>query len=303
MISSGGPSGTTQSFYSINSTSDLAQVMDISGGTKFSMSMGVASASASTKVSFFEETKTNSQTRTIVSSWSYVDPTKYISGDVTVKPEYQAIAGTAAFRAACGDYLVVGMQKGRWMYGKAQLFVKDTTTMSKLAASGNADVQYATYSAEADASSVKSLAAASSTQEVQIKVTSSGTAMTANTPDQLIDMAAKFPGEAGPKQVYKLTLVPYKELVANWPATDVLAKPTPETMLGEIADAAYALKALDEDTTFMVDNPSLFAMGTTQARRDARVYFHKGRRTYYRKELEQIRNAAVGCDTSWGVKC
>jgi hypothetical protein len=84
--------------------------------------------------------------QTIVASYNKVDPMAYIAGDINLRPEYLKLVGTAAFREQCGDYLVIGEQKGRWFYGTVQLTVSDTTTASVLSQKGDLDASYATAS-------------------------------------------------------------------------------------------------------------------------------------------------------------
>ena len=121
-----GASGDDFKFNSIISNSQLADEMGLSVATKFSASMGVASASSSSKVDFFKSTKTNFLTHTILASYNNVEPMKYIAGDLTLKPEFLAMVGTPEFRAKCGDYVIIGEQQGRWFYGTVQLVDSET---------------------------------------------------------------------------------------------------------------------------------------------------------------------------------
>lgn len=296
---SGGASGDAFKFSSIVSNAQLADEMGLSVATKFSASMGVASASTSAKVDFFQSTKTNLLTHTILASYNNVEPMKYIAGDLNLKPEYLAMLGTPAFRQQCGDYVIVGEQKGRWFYGTVQLVVKDTLTESKLAANGAVEAQYGTASAEANVSSIKKLKDASQSQDLQIRVTSSGTNSASLTVDQFLAQVSAFPGAAGPGQTYKLKAVPYEAIVANWPVTDPLAPMTSEQKLTRVAEAAWGLTALIADSNFVMQHAALFALGTTPAKRDARLAFIKARRNWYQGQLDGMRGQAKNCDVDW----
>lgn len=294
-----GASGDDFRFSSIISNAQLADEMDLSVSTKFSASMGVASASSSAKVDFFQKTKTNFLTHTILASYNNVEPMKYIGGDITLKPEYLAKVGTPEFRAQCGDYVIIGEQQGRWYFGTVQLSVKDTTTESKLAAGGTVDASYATMSASASVNTLNKMKEASSTQDLLIRVTSSGTSSASLTIDQFLAQVQAFPGANGPKQTYKLKAVPYEAIVANWPATDPLAPMTSAQKLTKVAEAAWGLTALIADSEFVLQNAKLFALGTTPAKRDARLAHIKARRNWYQAQLDGMRSSAKNCDVDW----
>lgn len=295
-----GASGDDFKFSSIISNAQLADEMDLSVATKFSASMGVASASSSAKVDFFRSTKTNFLTHTILASYNNVEPMKYIGGDLTLRPEYLAMIGTPAFRQQCGDYVIVGEQKGRWFFGTVQLNVKDTATESKLAAGGSVDATYGTFAAEVSVNTVNKMKEASSTQDLLIRVTSSGTNSASLTIDQFLAQVQAFPGQNGPKQTYKLKAVPYEAIVANWPVTDPLAPLTSEQKLTRVAEAAWGLTALIDDSDFVLQNAKLFALGTTPAKRDARLGHIKARKKWYQAQLDDMRNRAKNCDVDWG---
>lgn len=294
-----GASGDDFKFSSIISNSQLADEMDLSVATKFSASMGVASVSSSAKVDFFQSTKANYLTHTILASYNKVDPMKYVAGDLTLKPEYLALVGTPAFRQQCGDYVIIGEQQGRWFFGTVQLVVKDTVTESKLASSGGVDATYATLAAEVNLSTINKLKQASSSQDLQIRVTSSGTNSASLTIDQFLAQVNAFPGANGPKQTYKLKAVPFESIVANWPQTDPLAPLTSEQKLSKVAEAAWGLTALIADSDFVAQNAKLFALGSTPAKRDARVAHIKARRGWYQAQLDSMRNQAKNCDVDW----
>ena len=297
-----GASGDNFKFSSIISNSQLADEMDLSVATKFSASMGVASVNSSAKVDFFKSTRTNFLTHTILASYNNVEPMKYIAGELTLKPEYLALVGTPAFRQQCGDYVIIGEQKGRWFFGTVQLSVKDTATQSKLAAGGTVDAQYGTFAAEVSVNTVKKMKEASSTEDLQIRVTSSGTDSASLTIDQFLAQVKAFPGANGPKQTYKLKAVPFESIVANWPATaDPLAPLTADQKLSRVAEAAWGLTALIADSDFVTQNHKLFALGTTPGKRDARKAHIKARRSFYQTELNDMRNRARSCDVDWNA--
>jgi len=295
-----GASGDNFKFSSIISNSQLADEMGLSVATKFSASMGVASVNTSAKVDFFQSTKTNFLTHTILASYNNVEPMKYIAGELKLKPEYLALVGTPAFRQQCGDYVIIGEQKGRWFYGTVQLSVLDTVTASKLAVNGAVEGQYGTASAEASTNTLNKMKSASNTQDLQIRVTSSGTNSASLTIDQFLAQVKAFPGANGPKQTYKLKAVPIEAIVANWPATDPLAPITAEQKLTRLAEAAWGLTALIADSDFVTQNPKLFALGTTPALRNARIAHMKARRGWYQSQLDDMRSRAKNCDVDWG---
>ncbi|MDC0722466.1 hypothetical protein [Nannocystis bainbridge] len=302
VVDGSGASGDEFKFSSVVSNSQLADEMNLAVNTKFSASMGLVSANASSKVDFFQSTKTNFNTHTILAKYHNVEPMKFTAGDINLKPEYLAMIGTPAFRQQCGDYVLIGEQKGRWFFGTVQLSVRDTATESKLAASGVIGVEYATMNAEVGVSTINKLKQASSTQDLEIHVTSSGSNSASLSVDQFLQQVQSFPGQNGPKQTFKLMAVPYEDIVANWPVGNPLAPITSEQKLTKLAEAAWGLTALIDDSDFMIQNAKLFALGTTPAKRDARVAFIKARRTYYQTQLADMRNRARDCDVDWAGK-
>lgn len=300
LLDGSGASGDEFKFSSIISNSQLADEMNLAINTKFSASMGVASTSSSSKVDFFQSTKTNLLTHTILAKYNNVEPMKFIGGAINLKPEYLAMVGTPAFRQQCGDYIVIGEQKGRWFFGTVQLSVRDTATESRLAASGIVSAQYGTFSGEVGVNTIDKLTQASKSQDLDIHVTSSGTNSASLTIKQFLDQVKAFPGQNGPKQTYKLMAVPYEDIVANWPVTDPLAPMTAEAKLTRLAEAAWGLTALIDDSDFVIQNAKLFALGTAPGKRDARIAYVKARRAWYQGQLADMRNRAKNCDVDWG---
>lgn len=299
LLDGSGASGDEFKFSSIISNSQLADEMNLAINTKFSASMGVASTNSSAKVDFFQSTRTNLLTHTILARYNNVEPMKFIAGDINLKPEYLAMVGTPAFRQQCGDYIVIGEQKGRWFFGTVQLSVRDTATESRLAAGGLVSAQYGTFSGEVGVSTLEKLTQASKTQDLDIHVTSSGTSSASLTIEQFKAQVKAFPGHNGPKQTYKLMAVPYEDIVANWPVTDPLAPLTAEAKLSRLAEAAWGLTALIDDSDFVIQNAKLFALGTTPAKRDGRIAYIKARRAWYQGQLADMRNRAKNCDVDW----
>lgn len=298
-IDVGGPSGDTLQFNSVKSNDELADDMDLSVSAKFAMSMGVASTSASTKVKFLQGTKTSFFTHTILASYSSVEPMKYIAGSIVLKPEYKAMLGTPAFRAACGDYVVIGMQGGRWLYGTVQLVAKDTTTQSRLAAGGAVDVESGTMSSGGGVNTVNAMKSASNSNDLTIRVSTSGSQTNPVNIDQFIAFVQAFPKQNGAKQTYKLKAVPYEGVVDDWPPSNPLAPLTDLIKLNTLAEAAWGLIALAEDTNFVTQNAGVFALGTTPAKRTARANFIKARRGFYLSQLDALRSGAKNCDVDW----
>jgi hypothetical protein len=298
-----GASGDDLHYSFVTTNDQLADAMDLSVRTKFSMSMGVASVSASAKVKFFQETKTNFSTLTILASYNMVEPMKYIAGDISLKPEYLAMVGTPQFRAQCGDYLIIGQQSGRWLDGTVQLIAKDTTTASRLAVGGVLEGEYGTASASVGVDTLNKMKNSSNSKDLQIRLTSSGAGSAPLSVDDFIKVVKEFPGKNGPKQTYKLKAVPYESIVANWPPSNPLAPITAEQKLNAVAEAAWGLSALTEDSDFVTQNPGLFATGTTPAKRDARIAHIKARRAFYQGSLSSMRNIAKNCDAEWTSAC
>jgi hypothetical protein len=299
-IDAGGPSGNVAHYTAVNSSSELADEMDLSVATKYSMSMGVVNTSASSKVGFFQKTKVNRSSLTILANWSGVDPMKYIDGDITLKPEYLAMVGTPAFRANCGDFLVVGMQSGRWLYGTVQVSSESTQMQSQLVAGGAISAEGGGQSGSVDVGGLNKIANSITNAKIDFELVTS--ANSNNTPKTVKDFdkfVTTFPGMAGAKQIYKLKAVPYEKIIANWPQTNPLAPLTDADKLNVLGEAAWTLVALIDDTDFVTKNIGLFAVGSTPAKRDARNAYLKSRREFYKSQLDAMRNGAKNCDVDW----
>jgi hypothetical protein len=292
-----GGGGEDMHFSRVTSNSQLADAMGLSVGVKFSASMGFASASASDKVGFFQNTKTNMLTETILASFSKVDPMAYIAGDISVKPEYVKLIGTPAFREQCGDYLVIGEQKGRWYYGTVQLVISDTSTESKLVQAGDAEASYATASLSVSEGTVNSMKSATGSKDLEIQVTSSGTKTMSLNVKEFLNQVHEFPKQNGAKELFKLKAVPYESIVVNWPPQNPLAPITEADKLDAIASAAFGFESLIEDSDFILRNPKLFALGVTK--REARLQYIKARHAFYQQSLAAMRKDAKTCDVDW----
>jgi hypothetical protein len=299
----GGAGGDSFSYHRVTSNYQLADSMDLSIRTRFSASMGVASGSSDSKLGLFESTKTNTLTQTIVASYKKVEPFKYISGEIRLKPEYAKLAGKPAFREQCGDYFIVGVQEGRWMYGVVQLVVDDVETASKLGLSSKVGASYVGQSASASLKSLNELKNTSHKNDLKVDVISSGTKRASVTIDQFLKQVESFPGAKGSKATFKLKAIPYEDVVVNWPSKDPLAPMTSDEKLGKLVEAAYGLEALSEDTRFVKDNKALFALGTEPAKRKERLEYYESRLGDYRDELADLRKKAQNCDVDWKPKC
>ena len=298
-----GGGGDKFSFSSISTNEQLADAMGLSVGARFSASMGVASMSASDKVSFFNKTKTNSTSLTLLASYADVDPVQYIGGEIKLKPEYLAMVGKPAFRENYGDYVIIGEQSGRWFYGTVQLAITDTVTASQLANSGVLDASYMTASMGLSENLVSKMKQASHGKDLEISVTSSGTKSAAMNVDQFLAQVHSFPNAKGPRETYKLKAIPYEAIVANWPPSNPLAPLTAAQKLDAVTSAAFDLIALGDDSDFLVHNPALFALGTNKEKREARLGYIKRRRAWYSGQLNDMRKAAKNCDVEWKDEC
>lgn len=109
----------------------------------------------------------------------------------------------------------------------------------------------------------------------------------------------RLPQPAGAKQIYKLKVVPYEKIIANWPPTKDLAPLTEGDKLNVLGEAAWVLVALIDDTDFVTKNLGLFAIGSTPAKREARSSYLRGRRDFYKSQLDAMRNSAKNCDVDW----
>jgi hypothetical protein len=295
-----GNGGVAQHYSLATNSSQLADALGVSVGAKFSVSMGFASGSASEKVSFFQSTKTKMSTETIVSSFSDTEPMTYIAGEIKLKPEYAKLVSTPAFREQCGDYLIVGEQKGRWMYGTFQLDVEDTSTESRLATDGVVDASYATASMSVNEQTLEQIDSKTHGKGVTIELISSDARRQSTDLKGFLNAVRNFPHQNGHKETFKLKAVPYDAIVSNWPSKDILAPLTDADKLGIIASAAFTLQALIDDANFVTRNQSLFALGI--AKKAARVNYLTARANHYQAALDDIRKRAKGCDSDWSPK-
>lgn len=296
-----GNGGVSQHYSLATNSSQLADAMGVSIGAKFSASMGFASGSASEKVSFFQSTKTKLFTETIVSSFSDSEPMSYIAGEIKIKPEYaKLLSSPAAFREQCGDYVIVGEQKGRWMYGTFQLDVQDTSTESHLATAGVVDASWATASMSVSDKTLQDINEKTHGKGVTIAVISSDSKRSSTDLNGFLKAVHSFPRDNGRKETFKLKAVPYDAIVSNWPVKDVLAPLTDADKLGIIASAAFTLQALIDDAKYVTSNQALFALGI--AKKTARLNYLTARANRYQAELDDIRKRAKGCDSDWSPK-
>jgi hypothetical protein len=138
---------------------------------------------------------------------------------------------------------------------------------------------------------------ASGSHGLTIAVTSSGTRTNSLNIEQFMHQVHEFPHQGGAKETFKLKAVPYEDIVANWPPRNPLAPITDADKLDALAKAAYGFEALIDDSTFVVQNAKLFALGVTK--REARLGYMKARRNFYQAELDGMRKSAKNCDVDW----
>jgi hypothetical protein len=298
----GGGGGDIHDMSLMSSKQRLAQAMGVGVNASFQASMGVASASASDKLGFFQATETHLLAITVLAHYQRVEPVQFIQGDITLKPEFKSL-DKATFREKCGDYLIIGTQSGREFFGSATLRIDDEQTLSKMVDSAHAGFDYAFVSGQVGVDYLQKMKEASSSKDLEIHVQSTGTNRIATTMDGLIKEYQGFPTSKTPARTIKLIAIPYEKIVVDWPKENVLAPPTDEDMLGDLATAAWNLISLDEDARFVLDHRDVFAAGTTEKKRHERFAWLEERDRWYQAQLASLRAKAKDCDVNFDHAC
>ena len=194
--------------------SEIADEIGIGVRASFSLAMGVASASVDSSLSFLNETKTNYFQETYLASYSSLEEFRVIE-NVHLKDEYRSL-DPAEFRQRCGDYVIIGAQRGKAFYGTVQFEINDTGFRSEFEAEVGASGGGGNVSFEAFASAMKKQSNQRKVENLNIRYNSTGGARVAVTIDDFVDAYRTFPETERTTVVHYLA-VPYEDIVANWP--------------------------------------------------------------------------------------
>ncbi len=304
----GAASPGVDTFERVVTNSELVDAMDIGVQTGFKVSMGAFKASLDAKVGFLEQTSTSVHSVTMLATIKRNDSPKFISSktEVKLKPQYKSLS-PAEFKAKCGEFVVVGVQTGSEFFGTLQYEVKNVALKTEYDVGIKATAAYTAYEAQAAVSLKKKKESNINTDTLKAKIISTGHsgAVTGDGPtaEKKFFKAIDDFTRKGGKAITKLILVPYDEIVEDWPAKNPLAELSPEDKLDKLMDVAFGHKSLITDMGFITHNEKLFATGTTPAIRKKRLAMVETQIDEYKRSLTALQHDARDCDKKWDDKC
>ncbi len=295
----GGGSGDV--WKSISNNSELAEEMNLGVQVGFKVAMGVVKASVDTKVNFLSTTHTSFSSQTIFASRKSLDPAKFIKGDIKLKDEYKTLK-PSEFKNKCGEFMILGMQEGSEFFGTVQFEIRDTKTLTDFSTSTKAEGSYGTYSANVAFDFAKKKDNQQKLTNLTVNVITTGGNAPATTIEDFEREFKAYQTNAK-KAIVKLIAVPYEDIVADWPIKDPLAPMTADEKLDKLTEVAFAHVSLGTDVKFIKQNKDLFALGTTEKNRKAKLTAVEKLIVGYDSALEGLRKDAKGCDTDFSAKC
>ena len=293
--------GSDDVWKSISSNSELADEMALGVQVGFKVAMGVASASVDTKVDFLSKTQTNFTSQTILATHKSLDAPKFIKGDIKLKEEFKKLKGSE-FKAKCGEFMVLGMQEGSEFFGTVQFEIRDSSAMTDFSTATKASGSYGPYSANAAFDYAKKSSNKSKLTNLTVHAITSGGNLPMTTIEDFEREYKAYPTKAK-KSIIKIIAVPYEDIVADWPTGNPLAPMTADEKLDKLTEVAFAHVSLITDTKFITRSKELFALGTSENNRKAKLGAVENLVSVYEKQLDDLRKNAKGCENDFNSKC
>lgn len=315
-VGASGPASSAGTTWSLAMDQEnVASAMNLSAAASVQISFG-GSLSASDKGGFATKSKTSHSSLTIIGAWSQVNPMQILmpsSDPKGILINVARYANAAAFRAECGDFVVVGVQTGREIYGTFSVTNDSTSSNNKL--NNDAAVSYSSLMGSATASF--DYAAASSDSSLQSALAAQIWTNDVTPPvptnmkefqKEMSDYSSGAKYKPSSPAVVMLMLQPYSTIATNWPTAWVenpLA-PSPDDKLEWLASAAFTIQGLITDSQHVIDHGhphipdvlgynatggNLYALGLTDGKRRKNLDYIKSRNAFYRSELTDLQKA------------
>jgi hypothetical protein len=304
-----GPSPQAVSDFSARTTySQMTEAMHLSASLKVMMALGGSAAGVGFKSEFLQKVTSTEFKQSVFAQYHANDNPRYVDLTyVQLKPEYAAMladpARRAEFLAKCGSGFVFGIQRGSEFYGAAWVDQQSLTTWTQyqgLAAAGVGSSQNATSADIAIAQSMNSTFGAANVHARSVRTDITGI----NTTDvaSLISAFQQYGNLTGPRADLKLIIAPYA-FAAGYPPSDPLGPLPNDDMLEVLGNALWDLRALIDDSDFIIKHPDQHALGVSPGKRQQRLNDVQQLQTAWRRELANLGPQVQSCMSSFAASC
>lgn len=296
----------------VKSTSQVVENMNVSVSGQLSALTPKGTFGIAPKLELAKNTEISQYSESLF-AYSYArKPVVFLHpASIRLKPEYLSMLndsqkGIGAFRAACGDTFVWGIQKSREFYGIATLKRQTQEAWSQFKAGGSASYEAPSGAAsgEAEVGYSKTLKQYFGEDSLEVDSRSSDPSIkNSTTIDEMISQYRDFNKEskAGLKAT-KYVLGSYA-YAANWPIRDPLSPSNNDIGLSSVVKALWDLKTLEQDANFIENHHEQFAMGTKPDKREERMKAIKLARARWKSEFRKLTDLAANCLKDFDQQC
>ena len=304
---SGSPSADS-SFDSLTTLSQMADGMHLAASLKVMMALGGSAAGLSLKSDFLQSVASSQFKQSVFAKFVSSDKPKFVDpAYVQLKPEYVAMladpARRAEFLAKCGTGFVWGIRRGSEFFGAASVDQQSLTTWTQyqgmVAASAASDVN----AAGGQSSLAQSMS--STFGSANVKVISRRTDTTGTTPsnvESLVSAYQQYGTLTGAHADVKLIIAPYS-YAAGYPSSNPLAPLPNEEMLETLGSALWDLRALIDDSDFIIRHPDQYALGISPGKRQQRLRDVQQLQGVWKGELANLGPKVKACMSDFTAAC
>jgi len=300
--------GTTFEF--VENTSEIVSKsnLSVSAALKVHAFGGTYQLDNKTDVAAGTESSTYSQAL-FANAYRYNIPKFLDIGQVAFKPEARNLltsaGGKGQFKQQCGDAFVIGIQTGREFLGTATITKQTLKAWTQFANKTGASASGAWGSASGSVDIGKLMEQTFGSQNIVVKTYSTGS--NKQNPTQASELTGyykDFLNSSGPEKTVKLIVSPY-QLVGDYPWENPLQGTNKEDYIGMMVVGLWELKAAIRDANFVLDptTAGMFALGTTQAKKNDRTAYIRQMRDAWQREYEMLLGAAQKCNDQFTPVC
>ncbi len=307
IVESGSPSSDA-SFDSLTTVSQMAEGMHLAASLKVMMALGGGAAGVSLKSDFLQNVTSSQFKQSVFAKSVAYDKPKFVDPTyIQLKPEYVAMladpARRAEFIANCGNGFVWGIRRGSEFYGAAWVDQQSLTSWTQyqgmVAASAGSDLNSAGGQA-AIAQSMNSVFGVAS-----VKVNAKKTDTTGINPSDaasLVSAYQQYGTLTGAHADVKLIIAPYS-YAAGYPPANPFGPLPNEEMLETLGSALWDLRALIDDSDFIVKHPDQHALGISPGKRQQRLNDVQQLQGAWKGEFANLGPRVQACMSDFTASC
>ena len=302
---------------------EIANEMEMSVAASARFGYGGVRGYANSKFDVMEKAETSRKSRTMLAK--VVDPLPYEiididASNVLLEDRWREtyMESQSRFRENCGDAFVIGIQKGHYFYGVANLTETQEQQLSQRQLELGFGVQYTGNEAESEFERVNRALNEQSGFEFKADVISTRGGGGSTSLDEMAAAFKAFSGapitsSAGAKQL-KFQVVSYDKL-NNYPVRNPLAPRTNEGDLDTLKDALWEARSRIKELDIYLDPKNHGDQNATDPQRVPRYAYGYGAtaglrllrlrqlRNNYDQEFSALRDVILSCMEDFTSKC